>query len=283
MNETTDTNDYSHRFHAGNVGDVFKHIVLLELLRCVGGGTHRVHYIESHAGEGGYALDTTGEWTEGIGKLWATSGYFVNDHTVSLYLEIVSSASRGARFYPGSPMVAAAVLGSEDRMTFWEKEPVTCGRLEKCFEKDTRVTVRRGDGIGALTECVVGAKKNSGSVVVLIDPPYSTKSEWITVPNMLVQAYAASTDVCFVLWYPLKSLTRPNAMIARIRDAGVRATVVEWTNTPLELKRNRLNGSGLILVRPPRGCVSRILAGLPAVADVCATHDGRWSIRVVNF
>src|SRR4051812_14397815 len=48
--------DYSHRFHAGNVGDVWKHCVLLEILRHAGDGTARTVYVESHAGEGGYAL-----------------------------------------------------------------------------------------------------------------------------------------------------------------------------------------------------------------------------------
>ena len=63
--------DYSHRFHAGNVGDVWKHLVLVEVLSRVAGRPGRIVYCESHAGEGGYMLGPTGEWSEGIGRLWA--------------------------------------------------------------------------------------------------------------------------------------------------------------------------------------------------------------------
>ena len=63
--------DYSHRFHAGNIGDVWKHCALVEVLRRVAATVAPVTYIETHAGEGRYALAPTGEWTGGIGKLYA--------------------------------------------------------------------------------------------------------------------------------------------------------------------------------------------------------------------
>ena len=65
-----DAPDYSHRFHAGNVGDVWKHAPWSRFWdrrtapRCA--------YLRSHAGDGRYPLATTGEWTEGIGRLWRT-------------------------------------------------------------------------------------------------------------------------------------------------------------------------------------------------------------------
>src|ERR1043166_6046971 len=65
------TADYSHRYHAGNVGDVWKHCALVEILRRIAAASRSVAYVESHAGEGRYALGPTGEWTEGIGRLWA--------------------------------------------------------------------------------------------------------------------------------------------------------------------------------------------------------------------
>src|SRR5690242_21431097 len=62
--------DYSHRYHAGNVGDVWKHCALVEILRRVAGASESVAYVESHAGEGRYALGPTGEWMEGVARLW---------------------------------------------------------------------------------------------------------------------------------------------------------------------------------------------------------------------
>ena len=62
--------DYGHRFHAGNVGDVWKHTALLAVLDALDTGTAPAHYLDTHAGEGVYPLGPTGEWTEGIGRLW---------------------------------------------------------------------------------------------------------------------------------------------------------------------------------------------------------------------
>ena len=44
--------DYGHRFHAGNVGDVWKHCALVVVLRHVAAAAARVAYVETHAGEG---------------------------------------------------------------------------------------------------------------------------------------------------------------------------------------------------------------------------------------
>src|SRR5580765_782598 len=91
--------DYSHRHHAGNVGDVWKHCALVEILRAA---TGRVAYVESHAGEGRYPLGPTGEWTEGIGRLWHAD---VRDGAVGRYVDLARRLGAGAErptAYPGS-------------------------------------------------------------------------------------------------------------------------------------------------------------------------------------
>src|SRR5262245_54731340 len=62
--------DYSHRPHAGNVGDVGKHCVLVAVLRAVAAEARHVAYVDTHAGDGRYPLHPTGEWIEGVGRLW---------------------------------------------------------------------------------------------------------------------------------------------------------------------------------------------------------------------
>src|SRR5258707_1228873 len=80
-------------------------------------------------------------------------------------------------------------------------------------------------------------------------------ADWLGVPDALARAAAQTKRACFLLWYPVKSLTRPNAMFARLADAGVPGTIVELVTTPLDQQRNRLNGSGVLLVRPPAGAI----------------------------
>ncbi len=279
------SSDYSHRFHAGNVGDVWKHCVLVEVLRRAGAGGAPVVYVESHAGEGGYALGPTGEWTEGIGRLWTADGAAPDD-AVGRYRELCRSLGAGAtrpERYPGSPLLAAAALAADARLRLWERDPEAASRLRAALGSDPRAEVIAEDGLTALPAAVRDADASGGNGVALVDPPFTQKADWIAVPDALIAAAAASTRTTLMLWYPLKSLTRPNAMIARLKAAGVGATVAELVTTPLEHQRQRLNGSGMILVRPPEGTVAAITAAAPVLGERCATRPGVWSLRVVAW
>ena len=116
--------DYSHRFHAGNVGDVWKHCVLIEVLRRVAAEPGAVAYVESHAGEGGYALGPTGEWTEGVGRVWSTLDHDANE-TVARYVALCRAHGAGAarpERYPGSPVLAHALLPTDATIALWERD-----------------------------------------------------------------------------------------------------------------------------------------------------------------
>src|SRR5213594_4330663 len=120
-----DDSSYSHRFHAGNVGDVWKHCGLVEILRRVAAASGRVRYLETHAGEGRYPLGHTGEWTEGIGGLWRSGGGLQRDDPLGRYVAICSSLVEGGdspAWYPGSPAFARAVLGPHAQLTLCEHD-----------------------------------------------------------------------------------------------------------------------------------------------------------------
>jgi 23S rRNA (adenine2030-N6)-methyltransferase len=282
--------DYSHRFHAGNVGDVWKHCVLLEVLRHADEATGRTVYVESHAGEGGYALGPTGEWTEGIGRLWdadaADPAAAECDDAVTRYVrrcrELGTGNVRPER-YPGSPVLAAHVLGADAELALWESDPNACERLTAALGAAAHARVTCGDGLAALTTAVGEAEAQGARVVALVDPPFTQKPDWIAVPDAVIAAAAATRAATLLLWYPVKSLTRPNAMIARFKDAGIAATLAELVTTPLEHQRQRLNGSGMILIRPPAGAVSAIAAAASILGARCATRAGAWSLRLVAW
>jgi 23S rRNA (adenine2030-N6)-methyltransferase len=272
--------DYGHRFHAGNVGDVWKHCALMEVLRRVASSSTRVAYLDTHAGEGRYALGATGEWTEGIGRLWQPPPN-QGDTAVARYVELCRRLGEGRERpvrYPGSPLIARAVLGADAAMTLWERELATCDALRLIVGGDPHASVVNDDGLAAIADAAAAAERDA-DVVVLIDPPYTQKADWITVPDVLARAVAGTERACFVVWYPVKSLTRPNAMLARLASASVPGTIAEVVTTPLDQQRNRLNGSGVLLVRPPAGAIESIAAAAPIVGAACATQNGRWSLR----
>jgi 23S rRNA (adenine2030-N6)-methyltransferase len=276
--------DYSHRFHAGNVGDVWKHCALTVVLRRAAAAAGRLAYVETHAGEGEYPLAPTGEWTEGIGRLWDLGDDA--DGVVSRYVALCRRLGTGStrpESYPGSPAIARAVLGPEAILVLHEHEEETFARLARHTRDDARVRTICGDGLAALGDAIRRAEAEADAVVVLIDPPWTQKADWTLVPDALAPAIRRSRRTCVVLWYPVKSLTRPNAMMARVRAAGVAGAIAELVTTPLDERRSRLNGSGVLLVRAPGGVLEDLGAAAPQLGTRCATRGGTWSFRVQSW
>ena len=93
---------YRHVFHAGNLGDVLKHLCLLATLRASTRKASPTCYLESHAGAGLYGLPDdapSAEWHTGIGALWTKSerpGDAPTDLLLQDYLSLVRHAQRYA-------------------------------------------------------------------------------------------------------------------------------------------------------------------------------------------
>ena len=71
--------NYRHAYHAGNHADVFKHLVLARIFALLGRKDTPYAYLDSHSGVGLYDLQgdeasRTGEWEQGIARLWEREG-----------------------------------------------------------------------------------------------------------------------------------------------------------------------------------------------------------------
>ncbi|MCW5890880.1 MAG: 23S rRNA (adenine(2030)-N(6))-methyltransferase RlmJ [bacterium] len=272
--------DYSHRLHAGNVGDVWKHVVLVEVLAQVAATGARAAYVETHAGEGRYPLAATGEWTLGIGRLWTAAA-----PALERYLAICRAHGRGdARptNHPGSPLLARTILGPDAPLALWERDAKAAARLASVLD-DGHTRITTADGLAALDDALGAASSRARTVVAFVDPPWSRKGDWHDVPETVAAAARRHPRACLLLWYPLKSLTRPNAMMDRLAAGGVTGVAAELVTTPLEHQRRRLNGSGMLLIHAPADVAARVAAAAPAVAAHCATFPGVWSLRLRAF
>jgi len=276
--------DYRHHFHAGNVGDVWKHCALVAWIRALRRTALPLCYIETHAGCGSYRLGPTGEWTEGVGRLLGEQATPL-PAAAARYLELsrrLGLGSRRALTYPGSPRLALALLERTDRAILCELQGETGDALADELAGDARAVIERGDGLTALPLHLRQAREGE-EILVLIDPPYVTKSEWCEVPDAIVEARRLRPRAALLLWYPIKSFTRPDAMLKHLRSSGVSATALDLITTPLDLKRNRLNGSGVLLVNAAPEVIGEIAAAAPGIGAACATHGGRWFTRGTSW
>jgi 23S rRNA (adenine2030-N6)-methyltransferase len=260
--------DYDHARHAGNAGDVLKHVALLALLEAVLREPAPLTYVETHAGAGLYPLGSAGEWGDGVVRVWNA-----RDGLLGRYAQIVRgfSAPGAARpgSMPGSPMIARALLREGDRMVLHEIDPGAASVLRRTLPQ---ADVRERDGLSGVAELA------QVRTLVLIDPPYTRKQEWTDAARAMEKI--AGTPMA--LWYPVKALTRPRALIHELAKLGVHGVAVELHWTPLRLKRDRLNGAGLVLVDVPPAAIATISAALPELGAALQTH-GEWGAVQIGF
>jgi 23S rRNA A2030 N6-methylase RlmJ len=96
------------------------------------------------------------------------------------------------------------------------------------------------------------------------------------------ELYRAFPEATVLLWYPVRAMTRPVALLNALAGAGVHGTAVELIATPLRLKREKLNGSGVLLLRPPDPAVRALCADLPDLGQRLAAR-GEWTSRLLGF
>ena len=265
--------DYAHARHAGNAGDVLKHVALVAALEELLRDPAPLDYIETHAGDGLYPLGSVGEWGDGIGKLGKLGTPYATPHAnlVARYAALVRGFSKpGAarpEAYPGSPLIARKLLRAQDRMRLFEIDAQAVSILRRAVPD---AEVRHEDGPAQLSA--------PERALVLIDPPYTQKQEWTDA----ARAAARIPGVPLMLWYPIKALTRPRALIHELARRGVHGTAVELHWTPLRLKREKLNGSGVVFANVPRAAVAAVCAALTDLGPALQTH-GEWGAVQIGF
>src|SRR5438270_7119924 len=140
--------NYRHAFHAGGFADVIKHIVLVRILLYLHEKPAAFRVLDTHAGAGRYDLTGEearrgGEWLTGIARIMQAR---FSEKTLSLlkpYLDVVRAFNpQGAlTAYPGSPLIARALLRPQDRLTACEVEPDARKHLIDGLRRDTQARV----------------------------------------------------------------------------------------------------------------------------------------------
>src|SRR5437660_12003535 len=110
-------------FHAGGFADVIKHIVLVRMLTYLQEKPAAFRVLDSHAGAGRYDLTGDearrgGEFLTGIARVMQAR---FSENTLPLvapYLDIVRAFNAPGKLeaYPGSPLIARALVRPQERL-----------------------------------------------------------------------------------------------------------------------------------------------------------------------
>jgi 23S rRNA (adenine2030-N6)-methyltransferase len=265
--------NYRHAFHAGNFADVIKHVVLVRILLYLQEKNAAFRVIDTHAGAGRYNLageeaERGGEWLTGIARIMQTRFSERAAPLMKPYLDIVRAFNpqRGQlTTYPGSPLIARALLRPQDRLTACEVEPVTRKALIDALRHDTQARVVDLDGWTALP-AFVPPKERRG--LVLIDPPYEQKDEFERLAAGFSEAFAKWPTGSYLLWYPAKSRRATDELARRVAQAVGEARPpgkclrVEFSVAP-QAAGTGLTSAGLLVVNPPWTLLAELKAILP--------------------
>jgi 23S rRNA (adenine2030-N6)-methyltransferase len=276
--------NYRHAFHAGNFADVFKHSILALLLEKLKQKETAFRVIDTHAGVGLYDLTSsessrTGEWHDGIGRVWGKPRSATLETLLTPYLSAVAAANENPEpapltRYPGSPWIARHLFRRKDRLTAVELHPQDANGLEKLFANDIQVRTIALDGWLALG-AFVPPKERRG--IVLVDPPFEERDEFQTMLTAFAEAHRKWPTGIYALWYPVKDL----AAIDRLRLGLVKSGIRRLLRAELSIRDRDtpelFNGAGLVICNPPwqfEETLEALLGGLvPLLArDPGASH-----------
>ena len=260
--------NYRHDYHAGNHADVFKHAVLARILLYLARKPAPFRVIDTHAGGCSYDLHgaaaaLTCEWRAGIGRIDPAAMERKPRALLAPYLEIVGTAREGRGPYPGSPLIARALMRPFDRLIACETRPEARLALGRALGKDHRAKVIELDGWVALNAFVPPVERRG---LVLIDPPFEDADEFDRLAAAVVGAYGKWAGGTYVVWYPIKDRRGPERLAAALVGAGIGdALRLELAVGPRG-GDGPLAASGLLVVNPPYVLAEEATCLLPALA-----------------
>lgn len=181
---------YDHRRHAGNSGDVWKHLLLLETLDDLLVRDGGLVYAESHVGRPEYPLRTPGDWMGGIGKCWPLLPRLKK---FCYFKSLASFNPSGLERYPGSASLvlhAAGRCGAKLQTQVWDNDP----EVAAAWRERPEVSFHLGDGflgVGSLLD-------RSPPGLMLIDPPYIDQADGRRAEKLFCRARELGWTV---LWW----------------------------------------------------------------------------------
>ena len=286
--------NYRHAYHAGNFADVLKHSVLFALIEAMQAKPTPFAFIDTHAGSGCYALDSTeagktGEYKDGISRLLFPDLYPNNANNgkaqalpplLRRWLDAIlrlPGNDHGLKLYPGSPLQVANAMRDIDSAQLCELHPEEATRLRDLFHHDHRVHVHQRNGYEAL-KALLPPKEKRG--LVLIDPPYEAQdSEYRVIEKALKAALERWPTGVYAVWYPIKLRSQVQPFHRWLQHCGARRVLraelkVHPDDSPL-----RLNGSGMVILNAPWKLDDALRDALRAMAPMLSQErPAQWRL-----
>ncbi len=241
---------YQHRYHAGGISDVHKHLVMIAILSALQKKETPIGILDLHAGEGLYDIHApesqkTTEFKHGFRKLIGVEN---PPPLVQTYLEVINkyNPSTSKHMYPGSPGIAAHFLRENDRLMCVEKHPQAITELKKHFKHWAQIHERDSfEAIKALTPF----KEKRG--LILVDPSYEVKTEYKAIAKAVNESFERFAQGTYAIWYPiLKENHHIQLLTGLQRSSLTKVWYCEWSGFN-DNPESGLQGTGMVIINMP--------------------------------
>jgi 23S rRNA A2030 N6-methylase RlmJ len=226
--------------HFANLGDVWKHLLLTEVISWLQPG----HYVETHAGSAIYAVADDLERSLGAEMFLSASSEIEPLRSSPYRRHILELAGGAAPSYPGSPLLAMMLLGHACRYVFCDTDPSSVADLRAARERlglQDQVRVIHGDGL-AETTALLQAHAIGAASLVHVDPfDFGTAGPVVVSALQLVTCLAAASIPTFA-WYGLTARSAPHELFHEVITAA--PTARAWC-AELRVGGQRANAAGI--------------------------------------
>lgn len=278
---------YRHGFHAGNVADVLKHIVLIELVSYLARKDKPFYVIDTHAGCGKYALNSdfalkTREFDQGIGKLWEHTAL---PESVATYVNLqkrFNAPIQGKHpllYYAGSPLLIKQLMRPKDRLCLFELHSTEITLLTTYMRPNKRIQIFHADGLEKSLNLLPPPERRG---LVLIDPSYEIKKDYDDVVTTLIRMHKRFATGCYALWYPVIERERIQKMEMDFKSSGISHIELFELGTRSIESGHGMSASGMIVINPPWTLALTMQDLLPWLAKTL-TQDDKQHFRIATL
>jgi 23S rRNA A2030 N6-methylase RlmJ len=209
--------------HFGNIGDIWKHLPLAEILAI----EKPARYWESHAGSAQYALTHSAARDYGVFCLisHAADSLAVASSSFLCLLDGLRTGRGRLATYPGSPRIAMELLGKRTKYLFCDIDGRSLATIKLAARRlainPKKIVCVKGDGVGAVLEAAERLRPLSlKRTLVLVDPcagdaPFARREGRPSPMDLFSRL--ASLGAKSILWYSFDSRSEKRAAWRSIR------------------------------------------------------------------
>ncbi len=215
----------------------------------------------------------TGEWRGGIAKILDAKPPPKLANLLAPYVETVRSFNGAGNLsvYPGSPLIALALMRAGDRLVANELHPEDGETLKRTLRRAKNAKVLGLDAYQAMKSLLPPTERRG---IVLVDPPFEQTDEFARLGQALDDGLSRFATGVLIVWYPVKDRVEADRFL---HEAGRRSRL-KWLDARLAISKPSpelgLIESGVLIVNPPFTLAAELQNLLPWLREVLAVDRG---------